>query len=257
MNLNTEFGYLHDRADSLTGAIPLDAGSTATLLTELIQSSAKKILAFDLDSTLLNNRPRNAVIMREFGDDQKQPLLCTATAEHFQDWSARNAMAAIGLANRDIDRLVDTYRSFWLDRFFTSEYCQYDVCVPGAAEFVNDVYAGHGTVCYLTGRHEGMRNGTEDSLAKLGFPVPGADRVELLMKPHQDQSDDLFKVDTLQKLDTLGSVFAAFDNEPTHINSYRKAFPRAVCIHLLTDHSMRAVRLSDEIVSILDFVRFQ
>jgi len=58
-----------------------------------------------------------------------------------------------------------------------------------------------------------MRAGTQSSLTKLGFPVPGSKGVTLLMKPNQIQSDDLFKVDTLQQLETLGPVCAAFDND--------------------------------------------
>ena len=255
MNPENEFQYNHDLADQLTGAIPLTAASTAQLLNELLNGVNQQTLVFDLDSTLMNNRPRNAVIMREFGKLHNEPLLCKIAAEHFQDWSAENAMSALGLPMSSIERLTESYRDYWNERFFTSEYCEHDIAIPGAAEFVTAVRDQGGTVCYLTGRHEGMWEGTQSSLKNQGFPIPGTTHVQLLMKPEKEQSDDLFKVETLQKLDTLGPIYAAFDNEPTHINSYRTAFPNAVCVHLLTDHSEREVILLGRIVSILDFSR--
>jgi hypothetical protein len=47
---------------------------------------------------------------------------------------------------------------------------------------------------------------------------------------------------------------AAFDNEPTHANNYRAAFPHALVVHLATDDSGRPVTLADGIVSIRDFL---
>jgi len=255
MKLLNKLEYRHDQADLVTGAIPLTRASTAQLLSELLNGVKQCVVVFDLDSTLLDNRPRNAVIMKEFGELQKEPLLSFAAAEHFQDWSARNAMAAIGVPSHSIEHLTELYRPFWSKRFFTSEYCQHDISIPGAAGFATAVSEQGGAVCYLTGRHEGMRAGTQSSLQKLGFPIPESEGVTLLMKPDKVQSDDLFKVDTLQQLESLGPVCAAFDNEPTHINSYRTAFPNAVCVHLLTDHSMREVKLLSGIMSILNFVR--
>ncbi len=249
------FDYQHEKSDSFIGAVPLTSGSTASLLNDLINHAEGRRFVFDLDSTLLNNRPRNAAIMQEFGSVHGVPTLMDATAEHFQDWSARNAMTAIGLTTHEVEQHIDSYQDYWYERFFTSDYCEHDIVVPESAEFVAALIDGGGVVNYLTGRHEGMREGTAASLSKLSFPAPSAERVKLLMKPRLEGSDDLFKVETLKKLEIEGPVFAAFDNEPTHINSYRTAFPNAVCVHLMTDHSMREVELLDNIVSIVDFIR--
>ncbi len=245
---------LADRKDPVSGAVPLTPDASRELLASIVGSAKGHCLAFDLDSTLLNNRPRNAVIMREFAVAQNEPQLGEADAVHFKDWSASNAMRSIGLPDEKIEQIVDNYWAFWQERFFTSDYCQHDVSVPGASEFVSSIEQAGGMVYYLTGRHEGMRAGTEASLKKLGFPNPGDGKVQLLMKPQQDQSDDLFKVEALQKLDSKYPLLAAFDNEPTHINSYRSAFPEAVCVHLFTDHSNREVQLLDKIYSIFDFI---
>jgi len=249
------FNTLPDQSDNLIGAVPLTSDSTQELLLRLTSAANQHCLVFDLDSTLLNNRPRNAAIMCEYGELHNEPLMLKASAEHFTDWSASNAMLAMGLPESKINSYIDGYQRFWSERFFSSEYCHYDIVIPGAPEFVSQVSAAGGDICYLTGRHEGMRLGTESSLSALGFPVPGQSGVRLLMKPNKEQSDDLFKVETLQGLEASKPVLAAFDNEPTHINSYRSAFPNAACIHLLTDHSMREVKLLNNIYSILNFIR--
>lgn len=244
-----------EKEDPSIGAVPLTSASSAVFLNELIKQARCQRFVFDLDSTLLNNRPRSAAIMKEFGETHNQPELIQAKADHFQDWSLRNALKALGLAPDNIERLIDPFEDHWYDRFFTSEYCQYDVAIPGACDFVGAVMDAGGRVTYLTGRHEGMRDGTEKSLVTLGFPSPENEQVTLLMKPEFRDSDDLFKVEALRRLGSEGPVFAAFDNEPTHINSYRELFTDAVCVHLLTDHSMREVKLLEQIVSISDFVR--
>jgi len=243
-----------NRTDPSSNAAPLTTQATAQLLNDIINGSVNHCLVFDLDSTLLDNKPRNTVIMQEFAQYIGEPKLAIAKPAHFQDWSARNAMLAIGLSPSEADQFVDDYVQYWTGRFFSSEYCHHDIAIPGAAEFVNAVENAGGSICYLTGRHEGMRAGTEASLKKLGFPVPGTPGVELRMKPKEDQSDDTYKVDTLETLKDKLPVLAAFDNEPTHINSYKVAFPKSVCVHLLTDHSMRDVKLLNGIVSIEHFL---
>ncbi len=250
-----QFDRHTELTDSFIGAVPLTPASAADFLNELIRHAEHQQFVFDLDSTLLNNRPRNAVIMKSFGKEHNQVELIQASADYFQDWSLRNAMKAAGLVSADVERLIQPFQDYWYERFFTSDYCQYDIAIPGATDFVEALMEAGALITYLTGRHEDMREGTAHSLTTLGFPLFDNERVKLLMKPEFEASDDLFKSETLKKIETAGPVFAAFDNEPTHINSYRSTFPDAVCVHLLTDHSMRDVKLLDKIVSISNFVR--
>ena len=106
-----------------------------------------------------------------------------------------------------------------------------------------------------------MRDGSFASLNKLGFPSPDvalsnkAGIPALIMKSGFSEKDDDYKERALEKLRIGVPVFAAFDNEPAHINHYRRAFPHAICVHLLTDHSMRDIQLLENIVSIQNFVR--
>jgi len=247
--------YTTQQPDAITGARALTPESCTAVLNRIASRCSKQILVFDLDSTLLDNRERSAKIMREFGELNNESRLMQAKAKHWQDWSARNAMTAIGLPQTDIDRLIDDYLTFWKTTFFTSEYCQFDTQIAGAAAFVTELKQAGGIIRYLTGRHEGMRAGTMRSLKKLGFPVPDLNKSDLIMKPSQTTSDDDFKKNAMQQLDKESAVFAAFDNEPFHINAYRSAYPKAVCVHLHTDHSMRPIRLLGGIVSIDNFVR--
>ena len=56
------------------------------------------------------------------------------------------------------------------------------------------------------------------------------------------------------RLAATGELAAAFDNEPTHINGYKRAFPSASVVHLDTDHSGRKVDVLDAVPYIVDFV---
>jgi hypothetical protein len=205
------------------------------------------VVIFDLDSTLLDNRPRQARILRELGDEHHLPALQAARPEHVDSWDLTRAMRNAGFA--DAEKWAQVARRFWRRRFFTSEYCAGDEAIEGAVAYVRSV---HGLVVYCTGRHEEMRKGTLASLERLGFPLPG-ERVKLLMKPTSNIHDDDYKISACEEIRSFGNVLAAFDNEPTHANIYRRAFPDAQVVHLATDHSGRPVELLPGIVSIPHF----
>ncbi len=211
------------------------------------------VVVFDLDSTLLDNKPRQARILREFGQAHGIAALAAARPEHWVDWSIQRAMANAGLDARDVARWAEAAKQFWRERFFTSEYCRDDEPIAGARDYLAAVVEARAVVAYCTGRHEPMRAGTVDNFARLGYPMPSS-RVQLLMKPVFELSDDDWKVEAYDRLRALGPVIAAFDNEPTHINGYRAAFPDATIVHLATDDSGRPVTLARGIVSIGSFI---
>ena len=217
-----------------------------------VQALPGAVVVFDLDSTILDNRPRQARILREFGVARGIPALAQARAEHWHDWSIQRAMRNAGLGDDEVTRLEEDAKQFWRERFFTSEYCREDQAIAGARDYLSAIVDAGGIIAYCTGRHEAMRVGSIASFVKLGYPVPGA-RVQLLMKPVFELSDDDWKLEANARLAALGTVVAAFDNEPTHANGYRRAFPEAVIVHLATDDSGRPVALLDGIVSIRDF----
>jgi hypothetical protein len=161
-----------------------------------------------------------------------------------------------GLAEHAIAEHHDAFREFWRERFFTSEYCVDDQLIQGAAIYAHAVNQTGAQLCYVTGRHELMRWGTIECFRRVGLPLPGS-RIELLMKPTFDESDDEYKGRTYEVLRQLGTVVAAFDNEPAHINGYREAFPDALSVHIATDHSPREVAVALGIPSILHFGAFR
>jgi hypothetical protein len=235
----------------------LDPTESAALLARVIEraraAGPRAVVAFDLDSTLLDNRPRQARILREYGELHRLDALAGHEADHWEGWDARIAMARSGLAADLIQAHIAPFRTYWKDRFFTSEYCVLDRPIPGATGYVARVLAAGARVFYVTGRHEEMRAGTEVCFERTGFPRPDGRAVELFMKPALDEHDDLYKARTYASLRDRGPVVAAFDNEPAHINGYREAFPDALSVHLATDHSMRDIPLADGVVSIRDF----
>lgn len=215
---------------------------------------AKSLVLFDLDSTLLDNKPRQARILREFGAARAIRELTTCTAEMFVDWSLRKPMQACGLSEQETLALEPEARHFWRQHFFTSAYCVDDIANPGAQQYVAQVLDAGAQVLYCTGRHVPMREGTLQCFAREGFPLPDDRRVHLLMKPTLEQHDDEWKVVARQHIKGFGELLAAFDNEPTHINSYHEHFPEALCVHLLTDDSARGIAVLPGVISIRDFI---
>lgn len=215
----------------------------------------KALLAFDLDSTLFDNRPRQARIMREFGEASKVPELTAVTAADFicGGWDMKIAMQRHGLGEARIAELLPLLKKFWSARFFTSPYCTDDVAIEGAADFCQAVIKTGAQLIYVTGRHEAMRDGSIAAMRQSGFPLPGEGRTKLLMKPTLEQSDDDFKRLAHAELKEMGELLAAFDNEPIHANDYRRNFPGATVIHLATDHSGREDALLEGIVSAPNF----
>lgn len=209
-------------------------------------------VVFDLDSTLLDNRPRQARILREFGAAHDLRPLLGARPEHWQGWSIVIAMQNAGLAPGEAERWAPAAKEFWRERFFTSEYCAIDDAIAGAPDYVLKIASTGAQLAYCTGRHEAMREGTVASFRRLGFPLPGAG-CHLLMKPSLEESDDDWKATAHQRLRDLGRVVAVFDNEPLHLNGYFAAFPDALVVQVETDHSGRPVQITPGIQAIRDF----
>jgi hypothetical protein len=217
------------------------------------RSGKEGVVVFDLDSTLLDNRPRQAQILREYGGRVGLEVLQHVRPNHFTSWDIREAMRAVNMSEALIAQHAEAAKAYWRDTFFTSTYCAVDDATPGAGAYVARVAATGAHVVYCTGRHEAMRAGTLECFARVGLPPEGP-RVTLLMKPTFEQSDDAWKEEAYARLRAMGEVVAVFDNEPTHVNGYRRAFPSALCVHLDTDHSGREVALLDGIVSVKRFV---
>lgn len=230
----------------------LDPGVLDRVVAQAMRAGGNGVVVFDLDSTLLDNRPRQALILREYGQQHGVPALVGTRVEHWTSWDILSAMRAAGCSEAEVSAHGEGAKKYWREKFFTSKYCTIDDAIPGAVAYVARLGGTGAQIAYCTGRHEDMRAGTVASFVRLGLPVPGP-RVQLLMKPRFDQSDDAWKEEAYARLRGLGTIVAAFDNEPTHVNGYRTAFPEASAVHLHTDHSGRPVTLLDGVVSVTSF----
>lgn len=212
----------------------------------------KGLLVFDLDSTVFDNRPRQSRIVREYGKARGLAVLEGCEPHHWNSgWDLKAAMMACGLSAELAEKNYHDAKNYWGARFFTSEYCVDDIEIPGAPQYLAAAVKTGAQVVYVTGRHEEMRAGSVKCMEKCNMPVPGG-KVALVMKPTLRESDDTYKVTAHAQLAKMGTVIAAFDNEPTHANDYAKKFADATVIHLATDHSGRPVELLPRIISVPD-----
>jgi hypothetical protein len=206
----------------------LDRVTQATLSTP----AHPPVVTFDLDSTLFDNRPRQLAILAEFAREQRLTGAEALAPEQIDGWQVMSTILSLGGAAGREDEIKQAWKPFWSARFFTSEACRHDRALPGGAEFVARVEKAGAKVVYFTGRHEAMRAGTVDSLAASRFPAG-----TLIMKPTLAMSDTEFKERAVAQIREIGSVVACFDNETTHVNRLKAAFPEATVVWLRTDHS--------------------
>jgi hypothetical protein len=75
------------------------------------------------------------------------------------------------------------------------------------------------------------------------------------MKEDALLGDDAWKALACARVERLGRVVAAFDNEPAHVNLYAERWPDALAVHVDTDHSRRPIEVLARVPSILDFTR--
>lgn len=215
------------------------------------------LVLFDLDSTLFTTGPRNLRILREFaracaGHWPEVETLAARLASTDMGWGIDECLREHGLAD---DRLLRELRSFWYQRFFTDEYLEHDLPVPGAVEFVGACHDRGAMIYYLTGRHVGgMEVGTVRALTAHGFPF-WRGRCVLHLKPSFGMGDRAFKDDALADIRSYrGRFVASFENEPGNANLFLKAFPDALHFLMQTIHSPRAEPAAAELVPTEDFV---
>jgi hypothetical protein len=225
-----------------------------SILSQSSQLKSKGFVAFDLDSTVFDNRPRQALIVREFGHEKNIEPLKKCMPHHFTSgWDLQAATITMGLTPTQAAEAYKELKGYWAARFFTSAYAVHDVEIVGAPRFVSKLVSTGVQVVYLTGRHEEMRKGTVECLSRVGLPVPNEKSVQLFMKPTLREDDDAYKRTMHARMQSMGKMIAAFDNEPTHINDYALNFPESLPIHLATDHSGRPVKLHERTISIPHF----
>ncbi len=215
------------------------------------------IVVFDLDGTLMDNRPRTLAILREFAKRCRDRD--AALAERLEQ--ARSAdlqyLLSDSLERLDAHRteLVAEMHAFWQERFFADPHLVHDEALPGAVDFARACYAAGAMLVYLTGRDMPLMGiGTFQSLRDLGFPI-GVPGTELVLKPDANMPDEAFKRMQGPRLSRVGDVVAIFDNEPGNCNVLGESFPDADVVLLDTQCLPGAPPLAPRVRVIGDFRR--
>ncbi|MDI1451667.1 HAD family hydrolase [Polyangium sp. 6x1] len=203
------------------------------------RSRGAGVVVFDLDGTIMDNRPRVVAILHELAEV----------------WRARHPNEAAALAAASIHDvvygLVDTLRSlgvseptlheegfrFWRERFFCDPHIRHDTEIPGARDYVRACYDAGAIIVYLTGRDlPNMALGSFASLRDLGFPI-GVVGTELVTKPAFETPDSVFKREVAPALARLGEVVAVFDNEPANCNLFLEIHPACTTVFVDTQYA--------------------
>lgn len=224
------------------------------LLDRMVGAMAPGAVAvLDLDGCMFDTRGRQVRILWEYANQFGVPELLPVTVDHFEDWSMDTTLANAGVAPHVVEAHRDPLRAFWFERFFSSEYMLYDRPMPGAVGFVRALQARGAHIVYLTGRHDAMRPGTLQSLARFGFPL--GPHAQLITKPTFDMDDTAFKDQALLRIEALGTPALFLDNEPANVNLFHARHPDALVVFVATDHSPRPDRPAAALPVLRGFLR--
>lgn len=214
------------------------------------------MVVFDLDGTLMDNRPRTAIILQELAAELKREahsaaeLLAAAEAEKLA-YLVSDSLKRLGVEHPE---LVDRVTTYWKDRFFTDAYLKHDVAVPGSVELARACYDAGATLVYFTGRDlPAMALGSFQSLRDLGFPI-GVVGTELVCKPDPKIPDEHFKREEGPRIARIGQIVAAFDNEPGNCNAFLEMAPDAEVVFVDTQHLPGAPPLATNVHIVGDLV---
>lgn len=215
----------------------------------------RPIVVFDVDGTLLDNRPRILRILQEFSGEKQYitpdaaQKLKALTVQMIQ-YRLPDTLQAAGITDMNVR---NNAAAFWGERFFTNDYLEYDQPTPGSSGFVRRLYSTGARIIYLTGRDLPRQYlGTMKALYEKGYPI-GIQGTELIMKPTTAMQDAVFKQQVTSYLRVTGTVVATFDNEPSNANVYRRAFPKATVVIFSAPHSPNPPPLLPNIVRLNTF----
>lgn len=243
--------------------VRLDAAGQRALLDRIVTRCAPQrgepspVVVFDLDGTLMDNRPRTVRILHELGQSwqAKEPQMAErllAAAPDKLAYLLSDSLAKLGVTRTD---LVAEAEIFWRDRFFVDGYLKHDVEVPGAGPFARACYDAGAVLVYFTGRDlPQMGVGSFASLRDLGFPIAVAG-TELVCKPDANMPDEAFKRMVGPSIARVGRVVAVFDNEPGNCNVLQAAYPDCDSVLVDTQHLPGAPPLSAGVHVVADFMR--
>lgn len=216
------------------------------------------VVVFDLDDTLFETRTRSSTIIREFGQQVGNAVLQGARYEHVR-FGLEQTLAEVGLTQAEIEgELGRQVRRFWSPRFFNGTHYHLDTPLPGSVAYVQRLRTLGAKVVYLTGRKTIARDPSIAAIRAAGFPWD--DTTVIFVKP--DPAPGQPKLETSEwkghtargEIVALGTVVAAFDNEPANCNALRGALPgTARVVFLDTLYGEDAPAVVDGIPAITDY----
>ncbi|NCC52944.1 MAG: hypothetical protein EOM20_17275 [Spartobacteria bacterium] len=217
-------------------------------------SGETPVAVFDLDATLFDNSPRTRRLLEEAA--QVDPTL-TPYTEHIRKlpqqlpYRVDDSLTLAGITDRDARK---RFKAYWSARFFTDDYCIYDIPIPGAVDLVNTLHDAGATIVYLTSRGEDrMKAGTIESLRQNGFPIMKSTAV-LIMKPTIRGKDTTYKEIAAKNIKNIGKVLITAENESQNANIFAENWPEATHFYLNTTcNPKKIVPLHDSIIKIDDF----
>lgn len=193
-------------------------------------------VVFDLDGTLMDNRPRVVAILHELAEHwrDRHPEAAAACARAQADGIVYGFIENLRRLGVEGAALHEEGLAFWKARFFADPHVKHDVEVAGARAFAWACYEAGAIVVYLTGRDlPNMALGSFASLRDLGFPI-GIIGTELVVKPTFEMPDADFKREVAPAFRRIGDVIAVFDNEPANVNLFLETHPSTIGIFLDT-----------------------
>jgi hypothetical protein len=197
------------------------------------------VVVFDLDGTLMDNRPRVVAILHELAASWRArhpeaSQRCTQVNPDDVVYGFIENLRRLGVTE---PALHEEGLAFWKERFFADPHIRHDVEVRGAQRFARACYDAGAVLVYLTGRDlPNMALGSFASLRDLGFPI-GVVGTELVVKPRFEMPDTEFKRGVAPGLRRLGAVVASFDNEPANVNLFLAAHPGSIGVFLDTQYA--------------------
>lgn len=210
---------------------------------------------FDLDGTLLNYAARTKGILEHLciqaeGNSSEDLRRIRELPLQGVRYYIEETLRENGLGDSE---LFDHFVEGWKRLFFSDDFLHFDTLVPGAVDFVREIYELGVTLIYLTGRdRENMFLGTVGSLYRHGFPI-GVERTELLMKPKGEIDNREFKISVFDYLKRRGRVIGFFEDDADLLNLAAGYFPEAILVFVRGGQSPDSAALESGIFTVEDF----
>lgn len=207
------------------------------------------VVVFDLDGTLMDNRPRTTIILQELAAELKREAhsaaeILAATRSENLAYLLTESLQKLGIEHPE---LIGRAEAYWRERFFSDGYLKHDIAIEGSVELARACYEAGATIVYFTGRDLPLMSlGSFQSLRDLGFPI-GVVGTELVCKPDAKIPDEAFKREEGPKLARIGQVIAAFDNEPGNCNAFLEMCPDSDVVFVDTQHLPGAPALAPRV----------